>query len=206
MKTHFRPELLPDPKRFYRDELAPRRLSRTSRGWARTTCPFHGGDNPSAFSVNLATGSFYCHACGVKGGDIVSFLMQRDGVTFKDATKALGAWRDGASTLEYHIAIQQKRQQREAELAKRSAATEQRRAVTADVRLFDRILVKAGKRLQQVKCGPEAELCWQLMADATEILHGLNSELDELIQREDAMGGIYHDPALSPVVYSEARR
>lgn len=33
----------------------------------RTTCPFHQGNNPTAFSVCLITGKFYCFACGAKG-------------------------------------------------------------------------------------------------------------------------------------------
>jgi hypothetical protein len=90
----FRRELLPPAAQFWKSELAPRRLSRPSRGWARTTCPCHKGDNPTAFSVNLEFGAFYCHACGAKGGDIIAFVQQRDAVDFKTAAKSLGAWDD----------------------------------------------------------------------------------------------------------------
>lgn len=37
---------------------------------ARGQCPIHHGDNPQAFSANLARGVWQCHACGAKGGVI----------------------------------------------------------------------------------------------------------------------------------------
>jgi len=88
--ARFRRELLPYPAQFWKSELAPRRLSRPSRGWARTTCPLHGGDNPTAFSVNLETGAFCCHACGAKGGDIVALHRLITGLGFREAVRDLG--------------------------------------------------------------------------------------------------------------------
>jgi hypothetical protein len=109
--SRFRPERLPVPAQFWRTELAPRRLSRPSRGWARTTCPLHHGDNPTAFSVNLNTGAFCCHACGEKG-DMVSFVMQRDHVDFKAAAVYLGAWDDSALTADVRDQIVERQQHR----------------------------------------------------------------------------------------------
>lgn len=40
--------------------------TKSGQEW-RTTCPFHQGNNPTAFSVCLVTGKFYCFACGAKG-------------------------------------------------------------------------------------------------------------------------------------------
>jgi excisionase family DNA binding protein len=99
------------PEQFWKAELAPRSLSRPSRGWARTTCPFHHGDNPTAFSVNLNTGVFYCHACGAKG-DMLSFVMQRDHVDFKAAAVYLGAWDDSALTDDVRCQIAERQQHR----------------------------------------------------------------------------------------------
>jgi DNA primase len=77
--------LLPLPRHFYEQECG--RLSRPSRGWARSCCPIHGGNNPTAFSVNLDSGGFYCHNCGAKGGDVLQFVRLRYDLSFADALK-----------------------------------------------------------------------------------------------------------------------
>ena len=110
--SRFRPERLPLPAQFWKSELAPHRVSRPSRGWARTTCPLHHGDNPTAFSVNLNTGAFYCHACGAKG-DMLSYVMQRDHVDFKTAAMSLGAWDDNAQAADVRRELATRQQERE---------------------------------------------------------------------------------------------
>jgi hypothetical protein len=85
-----RRDLLPPAKSFYEKELG--KLSRPSRGWAKANCCFHRSKSRTSFSVNLDSGAFYCHGCGAKGGDIVSFLRQRDGLGFKEACQQLGCW------------------------------------------------------------------------------------------------------------------
>jgi hypothetical protein len=80
---------LPVPRPFYESELG--QLSRENRrGWAQGRCPFHESKSGKSFSVNLASGGFYCHGCQAAGGDIVDFLRLRHNFTFPDAKRHLG--------------------------------------------------------------------------------------------------------------------
>ncbi len=50
-------------------------------------CPFHQEKTPS-FSVSPAKQMYYCFGCN-QGGDVFSYLMQRDGLDFKEAIAVL---------------------------------------------------------------------------------------------------------------------
>src|SRR5210317_1252995 len=51
-------------------------------------CPFHQEKTPS-FNVNSARQIFHCFGCGV-GGNVFSFIMRMDGLSFPDAVRRLG--------------------------------------------------------------------------------------------------------------------
>ena len=51
-------------------------------------CPFHQEKTPS-FNVNASRQIFHCFGCGV-GGNVFSFLMRMEGLSFPDAVKRLG--------------------------------------------------------------------------------------------------------------------
>jgi DNA primase len=51
-------------------------------------CPFHGEKTPS-FNVNAPRQIFHCFGCGV-GGNVFSFLMRMEGLSFPEAVRRLG--------------------------------------------------------------------------------------------------------------------
>ena len=54
----------------------------------RACCPFHNGSNNSSFSVSSDKQFYHCFNCGVSG-NVVSFLMDYDGIEFVDAVEVL---------------------------------------------------------------------------------------------------------------------
>lgn len=53
----------------------------------RALCPFHQEDTPS-FTINPREQFFYCFGCG-EGGDIISFIMEIDNLSFREALRSL---------------------------------------------------------------------------------------------------------------------
>ena len=73
------------PADFYAYQL-PDMKQTTRRAWANgSLCPFHADKSAGSFYVNLETGAYRCFSCGASGGDILAFLMERDGLTFPEA-------------------------------------------------------------------------------------------------------------------------
>ena len=58
-------------------------------------CPFHQGDKTA--SLKIYKDNFYCYGCGATG-DIFSFVMLMDGLSFKDALVSLGGNYDKPET------------------------------------------------------------------------------------------------------------
>ena len=58
-------------------------------GNVRSTCPIHGGDNPSAFVFSESNKMYYCHTGCQTGGDCFDFVMKMDEVTFIESAKRL---------------------------------------------------------------------------------------------------------------------
>ena len=86
--SDFRRDRLPNPGVYFHAQ----KLKLIGRGeWKSAICPFHADTEPS-LRVHLDSGAFRCMACGVHGGDVLAFHMQRYRLRFIDAAKALGAW------------------------------------------------------------------------------------------------------------------
>ena len=74
------------------------KLRPSSRGWMGL-CPFHQENTPS-FHVYSDTQSYYCFGCHASG-DIFTYVMQYEGLSFPDALKIL-ADRAGVKLDNYH--------------------------------------------------------------------------------------------------------
>lgn len=155
----FRKELLPPAAQFYASELG--KLGRPSRGWARGNCPFHESKSGISFAVNLDSGGFYCFGCGAKGGDVISFLMLRESISFRRACEILGAWTDG--TGECGRTLERARYDRIATIQERIATEEKR--LRMELRAFlhsiDAIERDFSSRLQAER---ESETCWEILS------------------------------------------
>lgn len=75
------------PEVYFAKELPHLKLTRSTK-WLTVNCSFHADGKPS-MRINLESGGFFCHSCGAKGGDIISFEMQRSCLSFKQAMEKL---------------------------------------------------------------------------------------------------------------------
>jgi CHC2 zinc finger len=134
-------------------------------------CIFHSPDRDPSLAVNLATGAFHCFACGEHGGDVVDFVMLRDGLSFKDAAKSLGAWDGSLQTNAVVIrSVEAERARREQE---RQADAELEHSYFAEESWLygiEEIYRNSNARLSELRRGAaeafpgEAETHWDILA------------------------------------------
>jgi hypothetical protein len=168
--------LLPSPEIFYREQFD--RVGKPNRDrWASVLCCFHPDRNPS-LRVNLHSGAFKCWSCGAAGGDVIAFLMQRDGLSFPDACRQLGAWEEPNSktvTLPSRVVVG-----RDLVMKFRIAGTGYTARVNDDpgnfLELMRRVYAQAGDRLAELHHGDqeqfpgETDVQWGLLADSWELI------------------------------------
>lgn len=88
MNAHQLKQLI-NPADFYHHEL-PDMKPTIRAAWTNAgLCVFHRDTKPNSFFVNLDSGAFRCFSCGASGSDIISFLMERDGLSFPEAINQL---------------------------------------------------------------------------------------------------------------------
>lgn len=80
-----------DPLYFYETYLEGSKISsKANKGWRQAgLCPFHEDKQTGSFYIHQDTGAFKCFSCNAKGGDIITFLRQRDGISFMEALRVL---------------------------------------------------------------------------------------------------------------------
>jgi hypothetical protein len=54
-------------------------------------CPFHADREIGSFSINVETGEYHCFSCKAGGGGIVKFVMDYNGMNFKEAKQLVGS-------------------------------------------------------------------------------------------------------------------
>ena len=67
------------------DSVSLRKVGKNLRG----LCPFHAEKTPS-FYVSPERQTFHCYGCG-RGGDVFSFVMEKEGLSFPEALEILAA-------------------------------------------------------------------------------------------------------------------
>ena len=87
----FPPQFLDELRmRLPASQVIGRSVRLTRRGREHTgLCPFHQEKTPS-FTVNDDKAFFHCFGCGAHG-DVIGYVMQREGLTFPEAVERLAA-------------------------------------------------------------------------------------------------------------------
>ena len=89
-------------------EVVGRKVRLTKRGREHTgLCPFHNEKTPS-FTVSEDKGFYHCFGCGAHG-DVISFVVEQEGLSFPEAVEKLAA----EAGLEVPKATPQERQREE---------------------------------------------------------------------------------------------
>ena len=86
-------------------------LEKSGRNY-KGLCPFHAEKTPS-FTVSAEKQIFYCFGCHT-GGNIFSFVMQHEGLSFPEAVRAMGL-KYGIEVPDNRLSPEQKRRLSEKE-------------------------------------------------------------------------------------------
>ena len=96
------------------------KLEKAGSNW-KALCPFHNEKTPS-FMVNPERNFWYCFGCQ-KGGDIFSFLMEMEGIEFREALERL-AEKAGVELPRYNLQVRERVGQKQRVLALLEEATQ----------------------------------------------------------------------------------
>jgi hypothetical protein len=181
MTSHFDRAALPSPRSFYSSEFGglPRE---NSKGWTSAECCFHqsetrGRKRSKPLRINVREGNFKCMCCDARGGDVLAFVMLRDGVNFQRAAERLGAWKaEGLSESEKRRIEREKSDREEKRIEQEQLEAEKKRERIAArdlVHSLERIQMQTAKELsalERASPGVEAREKELLLADLC-ILH-----------------------------------
>jgi DNA primase len=78
-----------NPRDFYIREQNLGIIKNSGKWMEGGICPFHLDKKPGSFFIHSQTGAYTCYSCGSKGSDIISFIMKKYGLGFKEALEKL---------------------------------------------------------------------------------------------------------------------
>ncbi|MBN9543324.1 MAG: hypothetical protein J0G32_05985 [Alphaproteobacteria bacterium] len=83
------------PEEYYSSRLNNFKYKNKRGEWYNGgLCPFHNDHRDGSFFINLKSGAFKCHSCGIGGSNIISFEMQLNNIEFKEAINQIASkWR-----------------------------------------------------------------------------------------------------------------
>ena len=160
--------MLPPALDFYQRELGV--LGRPNRqGWCACRCPFHNSKSGKSFAVHV-DGPYVCRGCGVRGGDLVSFIRLRDGCDFRTACKLLGCWQGVSKEerLKLDNEVARRKQEREQAAQIKDVERIARVALREEIYSLVKIQVDVSERLTELLRGAapahenEIENCWSV--------------------------------------------
>jgi len=138
--------------------------------WA--CCPFHEEKTPS-FRVSPERQSWWCFGACSTGGDVIDYVMRRDGTDFKGALRTLGI-RRGRPARPDPAVVREREQRRSFEAWRRSCL----RVLSDQAAEIHRIIREA-----KADPGVSEPLAWNYAAAAGE-LAAIEHELDILCSRD----------------------
>jgi len=133
---------------------------------------------PKSFSANLESGRFFCFGCDARGGDVLAFVMLRDGVDFKTAAKLLGCMQPVNGHERQQLEEQAAKRRQEHEQAGRIREAERTRRIKLrdEIHTLVRIQAEVSARLSELLQGAEPAYetevsdCWSLLSLALDDL------------------------------------
>jgi hypothetical protein len=131
--------------------------------------------------VNFSSGGFRCWGCDAHGGDVVSFLRQRDRLSFKEACQRLGCWDDAPSESVRKIQAAEAERLRQQRLDNGFAETARDRRLRLRDQLHQAVsdFNMTSARLKELYRGAptdwssEQETCWSHLRDTLDDMREL---------------------------------
>ncbi|MBR4490050.1 DNA primase [bacterium] len=125
------------------------------------SCPFHGTDRHA--SMKIYSDGYHCFTCGAHG-DIFGFVMQYEGVSFKEAFRILGG------TYERSTSEDRRKASIVVERRKRQVESNKRRAERKKREQFEQNVAISGYRHLLEKVEPASDLWARYMLALCDLL------------------------------------
>lgn len=156
------------------------------------SCPFHSGDHTASLKIYQGDRGWHCFGCH-KGGSVIDFVMEHDGVSFREACKtldavfSLGLYRE-LSFSEYRKAQRQREQAEAAREEKQQAEAADRHCRNVLGRYYRWLWLKPEKT-ETVK--HDIEYLDRILSQENQLLFDPIARVNALISKHIERGGSY---------------